>query len=102
PVKSIAIVNDLFDGPQVHDGVSSHLYKRIAAEPAHQITQRVISGKFLPYGMNPGAPITPEYGRNLVPGEQTNFVAVRIFDGQQFIVWACKNDLVRRCLLGAF
>src|ERR1700674_2203466 len=33
--------------------------------------------------MDPGAPIMPEYGRNLVAGEQTDFVAVRIFDGQE-------------------
>jgi hypothetical protein len=37
-VKSIAVVVDLFDRPQVYDGMSPNLDERVAAEPAHQVT----------------------------------------------------------------
>jgi len=86
-------VIDLVNCPQVYYGMSSNLHKRIAAEPPHQITQRVIGSKFLPHGMNPGATIMPEDRRNLVAGEQTNLVAVYILDGEQFIGCLGKTTL---------
>jgi hypothetical protein len=70
----------VLDCLQIHRGMPSDLYERIAAQPSHEISQRIISGKLFPHGMDPGASFPPQHRCNLSAGEQPDLVAVHILD----------------------
>src|SRR3984957_11202971 len=64
-VKAVTVMIDLFNGPEIHYGVPTDLDERVTAQPAQEITQRVISGKLFPHRMNPGASIVSQHRCNL-------------------------------------
>ncbi len=62
-------MSHVFDCLEVHYGVPSDLDERIASQPPHEISQRIVSGKLLSHRVDPRAPIPSEHRYNLTAGE---------------------------------
>src|SRR5580692_7409090 len=69
----------------------SDLDKRIATQPPHEVSQRIISRKLFPHSMDPSAPFPPQHRCNLATGEQPDLVAVDILDRQELVGLASKT-----------
>jgi hypothetical protein len=73
-------MSEICNGLQVHGRIVSYVYERIAAKPMDKSSQWIISRELFPHGMYPSAPFPSQHRCNLMPGEQSDPVAVRILD----------------------